>query len=138
MIIGANDSICERPGGPIPDAAVLGHWFANDVRGLRKTFRFIPPESATVVLVPDSATRRKADKALDAQFAKWGSTSPSSMARSSKATLADTKVDVLLYKARNIYAVVDQGQEFCGGDMRPLPIVFFFDTKWRYLGSRSN
>ena len=131
-----NDSICEPPSGPLPDAAALGHWFAGDLREHKRSFGFAPPDSISVVLVPDSATRRRADKAVDSQFAKWARASRVPHAAMKSAT-PDTGLYVLVYRAQNIYAVVDAGQQFCGGDPPPLPIVFFFDTKWRYLGSRS-
>ena len=137
VMIGGNDSICEAPSGPLPSAAVLGHWFANDTREHKRTFGFIPPDSSSVVLLSDSAVSRRADNALDAQFVKWASASNSSTAKSSKSASTDTAVNVLVYKARHLYAVVDVGQKFCGGDEPPLPLVFFFDSRWRYLGSRS-
>jgi hypothetical protein len=137
LVIGSNRGVCDSPGGPMPDAATLGHWYANDMRAHIKTFGLIPPDSSSVVLEPDAAINKRADKELDSQFAKWGSTSTSSKAKERKPTSPDAKVALLLYKARSIYALVDPGQQFCGGDIRALPIVFFFDTKWRYLGSRS-
>ena len=52
--------------------------------------------------------------------------------------ISEEKVVITIDKAQNIYAVVDTGQYSCGGDSAILPIVWFFDAKWRYLGSRSN
>ena len=135
VMIGSNDSICEPVSRPLPDAAVLGHWFAADLRGHRTTFGFRPPDSASVKLVPDLRTRRTADKAVLSQFEKWNRTSKSPHL-SPKSIPVDSGLAV--YRARNIYAVVDSSEVSCGGDRAILPIVWFFDTKWRYLGSRSN
>lgn len=60
ILIGPNDSLCDPVTGPVPNAAIIGHWYANDIRSHRKTFGRTPPDSASVRLVRDSAQTLRA------------------------------------------------------------------------------
>jgi hypothetical protein len=137
---------CERIAGPLPDAPVLGHRFANDRRANHMTFGRTPPESASVKQITDSAAVAKADAKLDSLFATFGtggprnpkeaSTSPSDVETLRSPSLMTNPAPVNLYEAQGIYAVVPKDAESCGGDVNVAPVVFFFDSTWRYLGSR--
>lgn len=130
VVIGANDSICASPAGPMPDGAVVGHWYANDARAHRKTFGRTPPDSSAVRLVTNSVLVSRVSRAIDSSLlALDGKRVPNSPASSNRENV---------YYAGTLYALVDLDQQFCGGDRTPLPIVFFLDTAWRYLGTRSN
>jgi hypothetical protein len=130
VVIGANDSICDSPAGPMPNGAVVGHWYANDARAHRKTFGKAPPDSSGVRSVTNSAVISRVSRAIDSSLlaldGKQVGNSPTPASREN------------LYYAGGLYAMVDLDQQFCGGDDTPLPIVFFVDTSWRYIGTRSN
>lgn len=127
VLVGPNDSICEAPSGSIPNAAEIGHWFAEDARSHRETFGMRPPDSAGVKLVGDSALARRASEAIDSTLFKMSGKKVENAPRDRER----------IYRAAGLYAVVDLDQKFCGSDRIPLPIIFFVDTAWRYLGTRS-
>jgi hypothetical protein len=119
---------CSAPAGAIPNAAILGHWLANDARLHRNTFGFQAPDSASVALETDLDRSERAKQAVDLALAKLGARPASARPDS----------HVLVFRGNGIYAVVDPDQRFCGGgDVGSLPIVFFVDTAWHYLGARS-
>ena len=120
------NEICDPPGGPMPDAAVLGRWFAQDARAHRTTFGMQPPDSSTVNVVGDSVIAQRVGDALDIALSNKSTKSVNSPRHREK-----------VYKAGGLYAVVDLDQEFCGADDIFLPIVYFVDSGWRYLGARS-
>jgi hypothetical protein len=128
VLIGPNDSLCEPPNGPIPNAAALGHWFAEDARSHRKTLGMHPPDSAAVKLVGNSALTRRASDVIDSALFKMSGKKVENAPRDREK----------VYRAGGLYAVVDLDQKFCGSDRVPLPIIFFVDTAWRFLGTRSN
>jgi hypothetical protein len=128
VLVGGNDSICDVPNGSMPNAAELGHWFADDARSRRKTFGMRPPDSASVKLVGDSTLARQVSDVID-----------SALFRMSGKKIENAPRDrEKVYRAGRLYAVVDLDQKFCGSDRTPLPIIFFVDTAWRFLGTRSN
>jgi hypothetical protein len=86
-----------------------------------------PPDSAGVKLVDDRALARRASDVVDSALFKMSGKKVENARRDREK----------VYRAGALYAVVDLDQEFCGGDRTPLPIIFFIDTAWRYLGTRS-
>src|SRR3954468_18517065 len=128
VLIGGNDSICDVPNGSMPNAAALGHWFADDARSHRKAFGMRPPDSAGVKLVGDSTLARHVSDVIDSALFKMSGKKVENAPRDREK----------VYRAGGLYAVVDLDQKFCGSDITPLPIIFFVDTAWRYLGTRSN
>ena len=142
----SNDSQCEPVVGPLPDAGALGHWFANDRRAKHTAFGRTPPDSSVVSQITDSAPVMKANASLDSLFIAMGGknaarpwmsprTEDARLLRST--SLNPDPAPINLYKAGSIYAVVPKDLKSCGGDVSSLPIVFFFDSAWRYLGERS-
>ena len=140
-----DDGPCEPVVGPLPNAQVLGHWLANDRRAKRTRFGHTPTDSSAVTRIRDSSAVAKADASLDSMFNIWAhknvqkarkelTTSGDSPALS-QVSISPNPKPVDLYKAGSIYAVVPQDQKSCG-HLRMLPMVFFFDSNWRYLGSR--
>ena len=109
----------------MPNGAILGHWFAEDKRAHRTTFGFTPPDSSSVTPVLDSALSARVNPALDS--AVPGTPDPTA-----------PKGQSFVYRAGGMYALVDIHQEVCGGDVPVLPIVFFMDTSFHFLGTRSN
>ena len=125
---GSEDS-CYPPTGPMPNAALIGHWFAQDRRAHRKAFGLTPPDSASIFLQQDSAIAERANRALDSALDAMGGGKPDPKA---------PKAQSFVYDAGSMYAVVDIGQQDCGGDVPIMPIAFFLDSSFHLLGSRSN
>jgi len=126
---GSAEEACYPPTGPMPNAAIIGHWFATDRRAHSKTFGLNPPDSASVILLQDSATIESANRALDSTLDAMDG---------GKADPNAPKYQSFVYDAGSIYALVDIGQKVCGGDVPVLPVVFFLDSSFHLLGSRSN
>jgi hypothetical protein len=144
--ISLGDGPCEPVVGPLPNAQVLGHWLANDRRANHTTFGHTPPDSSAVTRITDSSAIAKADASLDSMFSVWASqdgrnarkelTTRRDSQALRQASISPNPAPVNLYKAGSIYAVVPQDLESCG-HLRIMPMVFFFDSNWRYLGNRS-
>ena len=139
------DGPCEPVVGPLPNAQVIGHWLANDRRAKRTTFGHTPPDSSAVTRITDSSALAKADASLDSMVNIWASgngqkhrkelTTRGDSQALRESSIYPNPAPSNLYKAGSIYAVVPQDQESCG-HLRMMPMVFFFDSKWRYLGNR--
>jgi hypothetical protein len=120
-----------QPAGPSDTgrhARLLAQMFRADANAHRKTFGFTPPDSAAISLVTDAELYHKADRALDSTLIAMGGT---------KKNDSSEKGSLYVYRAGDVYAVVDVNQQF-GHATANLPIFFFFDSRWRYLGFRSN
>ena len=141
-----NGDECERIVGPLPDGAVLGHHFADDRRAKRMTFGRTPPDSSSVKQITDSAAVANANARLDSLFATFGTASSKDAKQTPTASIGVVTVHstsigndparVKLYKGAGIYAVIPTDAESCGADVNVAPVVFFFDSSWRYLGNR--
>ena len=146
LTISLGDGPCEPIVGPLPNAQVLGHWLANDRRAKHKTFGNTPPDSSAVTRITDSSAIAKAAASLDSIFDVWASedlrkarkelTTRGDSQALRQASISPNPAPVNLYKAGSMYAVVPQDQESCG-HLHMMPMVFFFDSNWRYLGNRS-
>jgi hypothetical protein len=142
--ISLGDGPCEPALGPLPNAQVIGHWLANDRRAKQTTFGRTPPDSSAVMRITDSSAIAKADASLDSMLNVWASQDVEKARKEltrgdsqalRQASIYPNPAPVNLYKAASIYAVVPHDQKSCG-HLRMLPMVFFFDSNWRYLGNR--
>jgi len=104
----------------------LAAMFEADTRAHRKTFGFSPPDSSEISLVTDVAVYSSAKRALDSTLFAMGG----------KRGDQTDKGSLYVYRTGSLYVVVDVNEE-SGGDQNTMPSFFFFDSLWRYLGTRS-
>jgi hypothetical protein len=100
--------------------------FATDRNRGQSTFGFPPPDPAQIQLLSDQETCAKANVAFESLMTKWGA--PKTVKSGPTATL-------YVYRAGNLYAVVLPVDARNQADISSQ--FMFFDSRWNYLGDRS-